>query len=82
MANLIFKTELIKGAKGDKGDAGISYQVPTGAIIAYDGTDTPDGYEDTDAPEGMSAGSNMSEATINDIVQGTTTLTAEGEITT
>ena len=82
MANLIFKTELIKGAKGDKGDAGISYQVQTGAIIAYDGTDTPDGYEDTDAPEGMSAGSNMSEATINDVVQGTTTLTAEGEITT
>ena len=82
MANLIFKTELIKGAKGDAGDAGISYEVPTGAIIAYEGADTPEGYEDTDPPEGMSVGSNVSELTINNIVRGTTNIIAEGEITT
>lgn len=82
MADLIFKTELIKGVKGDTGDAGISYEVPTGAIIAYDGAGTPEGYEDTEPPEGMPIGSNVSELTINNIVRGTTNITAEGEITT
>lgn len=50
--NIIFNTTLVKGDKGDTGQ-GVSYEVPTGAIIAYDGTDTPEGYVDTQAPEGM-----------------------------
>ena len=80
MVNLIFKTELIKGAKGDAGDAGISYEVPTGAIIAYEGADTPEGYEDTDPPEGMSVGSGVSQSIIKNIIQGNNTLYAEGGI--
>lgn len=50
MNNLIFKTNLIKGTKGNKGDTGVSYEVPTGAVIAYDGTTIPEGYVETDAP--------------------------------
>lgn len=80
MAEIIFKTELTKGAKGSKGDKGFSYEVPTGAIIAYDGADTPAGYEDTDAPEGMSAGSNVSETVIKNTVNAVITNHAEGEI--
>lgn len=77
MTTLIFKTELIKGAKGDAGDAGISYEVPTGAIIAYEGADTPEGYEDTDPPEGMSVGSGLKELEIKDAIRGVSTITAE-----
>lgn len=82
MANLIFKTELIKGAKGDAGDAGISYEVPTGAIIAYEGADTPEGYEDTDPPEGMSVGSYVAEMKILNHLTSTSTIIVEGSITT
>ncbi len=80
MANLIFKTELIKGAKGDTGDTGLSYEVPTGAIIAYEGADTPEGYEDTDPPEGFKTGSGVSQSKIDNKVQGNTTIYAEGGI--
>lgn len=52
MNEIIFNTTLIRGAKGATGQ-GTSYEVPTGTIIAYDGTDTPEGYVDTQAPEGM-----------------------------
>lgn len=50
MSNIIFNTELIKGAKGDTGDTGLSYEVPTGAVIAYDGTGVPEGYIETTEP--------------------------------
>ena len=50
MSNIIFNTELTHGAKGEKGDTGLSYEVPTGAVIAYDGAGVPDGYEETAAP--------------------------------
>lgn len=50
MNNIIFNTELIKGAKGDTGDTGLSYEVPTGAIIAYDGQGIPEGYVETTEP--------------------------------
>lgn len=48
----IFKVIFKKGDKGDAGDAGINYELPTGSIIAYDDTDTPEGYEETSAPAG------------------------------
>lgn len=43
---IIFKTLLKKGAKGAKGDTGQSYKIPEGVILAYDNTDTPEGYEE------------------------------------
>lgn len=66
MDNIIFNTELITGAKGDKGDTGVSYEVPTGAIIGYDGAGIPDGYEETTEPPIPSGGSGftMSSTTI------------------
>lgn len=52
MNEIIFNTTLIRGAKGNTGQ-GENFEVPTGTIIAYDGNDTPEGYVDTQAPEGM-----------------------------
>ena len=56
MNNLIFKTDLIKGTKGDKGEDGISYEIPTGAIIAYDGDSAPEGFEIVEDPTNESEG--------------------------
>ena len=49
MKNIFFKNLLYKGAKGEKGDTGQSYKIPEGAIIAYDGIDTPEGYEEIES---------------------------------
>lgn len=59
MKKIFFKILLKKGAKGAKGDTGVNFEIPTGAIIGYDGADTPEGYEDTAAPEGFSMGSDI-----------------------
>lgn len=74
MTDIIFETTLIKGAKGSKGD-NKSYQVPTGSIIAYDGNDTPEGWEETTAPEGMGGanGFNMPMVGESACISGTTT---------
>lgn len=77
--DIVFKTELIKGAKGDAGDA-LNFEVPTGAIIAYDGIGVPDGYEEVEAPRGM--GSDATQSHINNNIYGVITNYAEGEITT
>ena len=50
MDNIIFKAILKKGKKGEKGNTGISYDLPTNAIIAYDGEDTPEGFNNTEKP--------------------------------
>jgi hypothetical protein len=52
MSDIIFKTEFKTGAKGDQGNAGTSFEVPTGAIMAYDGANIPEGYIETEVPSG------------------------------
>ena len=57
MNNIFFKTLFKKGAKGDKGERGINYEVPANAIIGFDDDDgeggtlpTPAGYDDATLP--------------------------------
>lgn len=47
---IIFKTMLLKGAKGDRGDVGVGDKIPQDGIIAYDGAGIPEGYELTTSP--------------------------------
>lgn len=53
MKEIIFKTALIKGAKGDTGE---TESIPLDGVIAYDGESIPDGYEETEAPGGGGGG--------------------------
>lgn len=53
MNEIIFKTSLIKGAKGDTGE---TESIPLDGVIAYDGEGIPDGYEETEAPGGGGGG--------------------------
>jgi hypothetical protein len=48
--NVLFKTTLLKGPQGDRGDIGEADAVPVDGVIAYDGEDVPEGYEETDEP--------------------------------
>lgn len=48
--NIIFKTILLKGGKGEKGDENLNNALPTNAIIAYDGDDVPEGFIEVTAP--------------------------------
>lgn len=46
MDNIAFKTDLLRGAKGEKGDAGTAESVPVEGVIGYVGETTPQGYEE------------------------------------
>lgn len=48
--DVIFKTLLLKGAKGDRGEAGQAEAVPTNGVIGYTGSTIPDGYEEVSQP--------------------------------
>ena len=48
--NIVFKTDLLRGAKGDKGEKGDTESVPTSGVIAYEGATVPDGYEEAADP--------------------------------
>lgn len=50
--DIMFKTMLKRGPKGATGTS-INFEVPTGSIIAYDGDDIPEGWEEVSAPAGL-----------------------------
>ncbi len=64
--NVLFKTSLLKGPQGDRGEAGEAESVPTSGILAYSGDGIPEGYEETETPE-----------VINEIIEAFDNVTAQ-----
>ena len=48
--DVIFKTLLLKGAKGDRGETGQATSVPQNGVIGFTGGTIPDGYEEVSQP--------------------------------
>lgn len=57
MDDLVFKTVLLRGAQGEKGDPGTADAMPSDGVIAYDGETVPEGYEEAAAPTGVGVSS-------------------------
>ncbi|MBR2160365.1 MAG: hypothetical protein IJ938_03525 [Clostridia bacterium] len=49
--NIIFKTSLMRGAQGARGEAGQADAIPKNAVVGYEGSDTPDGFVEIDKTE-------------------------------
>ena len=53
--NIIFNTKILRGAKGERGDAA-GGDLPTNSVLYYDGDDTPVGFTTTSDPTGGGGG--------------------------
>lgn len=53
--NIIFNTKILRGAKGERGDAA-GGDLPTNSVLYYDGDDTPEGFTVTSDPTGGGGG--------------------------
>lgn len=52
--NIIFRTNLLRGAQGPQGDTGTAEAIPSDGVIWYDGAEAPAGFVETTAPSGIS----------------------------
>lgn len=55
MNNIIFQTNLLRGAQGPQGDTGTAEAIPSDAVVWYDGNEAPAGFVETTAPSGISS---------------------------
>lgn len=74
--NVLFKTSLLKGPQGDRGEAGEADSVPVNGILSYDGETIPTGYEETEAPEVITGILNDLETLGGDVTQNASDISA------
>lgn len=61
--NIIFNTKILRGAKGERGDAA-GGDLPTNSVLYYDGDDTPEGFIATSDPTGGGGGGGRTVTTL------------------